>query len=155
MAFNDSLSKLFPLFETAILEVLPTVSGISVFTGNPLAETKDSFVGVLPLTGDRSGLFLFKSNEESLRILASCMTGTAVEQISEMDMRDCVGELANMICGLCRARATSLGIHFTLASPFCVRGYDFIEFTFKKNANIVSQTFLSDEISFKITLILC
>ncbi len=148
---TKQLINLSNIFEKSFCEVISVLSGI------PLMKTDDdempgNFIGILPLSGDISGLFVISASDESLQLLTAYMTGQ--EEVSDADMQDCIGELANMACGLAKARSSMEGIAFTLSTPFSIKGAQDLEFAFKKNARVMEFPFVSPEISLNVRVIL-
>ncbi len=151
---NELLQKLSEIFEQAVAEVISTVSGIVVNKVEDSAEDTYNFAGILPLYGDINGLFIVKSDENSLRTLTAYMTGAEAECIDESEMRDCIGELANMICGLSKARAYPCGAAFTLSTPFSVKSNENMVFSYKKKTKMAVLPFSSEEIKLNARIIL-
>lgn len=151
---KETFETLIGIFEDTITEVISTVSGVSLEKSIIEEKNESNFAGILPFIGDISGIFLIKTNGEHLKILTSYITGIEAESIYDNDMTDCIGELANMVCGLTKSRAARLGIRFNLSTPFSAKGDKSIDFSFKKNSVTSLMTFSSDEILINARVIL-
>ena len=152
---NELKNTLIRLFENSIIEVISTVSGVSVFKVNCDSNINDNFAGILMFSGEINGIFMIKTDEQSLRALTSNITGHDISFVKENDMIDCIGELANMICGTVRAKAAVNGIRFKSSIPFSAKGVSGLEFSFKKNALTFTLHFSSGiaRISARVVLI--
>ena len=154
-ANNELMDTLAKLFENTIAEVVSTISGISVFKDDDdLLNVNDNFAGTLPFYGEINGFFILNTDEQSLRALTSNITGCVIPSVEESDMTDCIGELANMICGTVRAKAALNGILFKLAIPFSVKGVNGLELFFKKNAKTFTLHFSSCDIHISARVVL-
>jgi len=151
---NELMDTLNRLFENSITEVISTISGFSIFKDNDKLNVNDNFAGMLPFSGGINGLFMIKTDEQSLRVLTSNITGCDISLVKENDMIDCIGELANMICGMVRAKAAVNGISFKLEIPFSVKGVNGLEFSFKKNAKTFRLHFSSDKVHISTRVVL-
>ncbi len=144
------------LIENCAVEVISTVSGISVNRdiNTDSGDDMDSgYLSVLQLHGDFNGMLLVMVPEQSIRVLTSFMTGMEDEQIQEDDMHDCISELANMICGLAKAKSAIHKVRFSLSTPFSIRYNGCIDFGFKKGVPICSINLFGYEISIIVSLI--
>ncbi len=151
---KDILQKLSDIFEKAVGEVISTVSGIMVNKAEDAQEDTCNYAGILPLYGDINGVFIVKSDENSLRTLTAGMTGAEAECVEESEMMDCIGELANMICGLTKARAYPGGTAFSLSTPFSVKSNENMTFSYKKKTKMAVLPFSSEEIKLNVRIIL-
>ncbi len=147
MAFE----KVFEVFENTVTEVISTVSGIQVAKAQ--TNLKANYVGIMPFGGSVSGLFLIETDRESLLTLTSYMAGIVQGELEEGDLRDCVGELANMVCGLTKTKCAQFGIGMVLSTPFSAVGQG-VSFAFKKNAKQSENSYSSPEVSVKTHVIL-
>ncbi len=154
MITAETKASIKKVFEEATAEVVSTVTGLALIKAPKTTEELYNFAGFLPLYGDINILFLIKTDENSLRIITADMTGAEYDSVDERDMRDCIGELANMICGLSKARSALGGITFSLSTPFSIKGVENIDFSFKKNVNMIVLPFESSEVSLTVRLIL-
>lgn len=151
---NDELmQKMSDIFQSSIIEVLRTVSGMDIRKVNGADGEPDNFAGVLPLAGDIGGLFIIQAGAASLRTLTSYITGSDESSIDAKEMADCIGELANMVCGSARARAAGAKIGFALSTPFSILGTERMEFFFKRSAKMLSLSFSSGEISIRAKVV--
>ncbi len=149
---NDLHVALSDIFEAAASEVL-TAASSDHFT--KVSDTIEcGYAGVLPLHGDMNGLFILKTNANSLRIFTSYLIGVEQEDVTDEDMCDCIGEIANVVCGLAKARAAMQGIHFTLSTPFCVKSEQSLEFFFKKNEKKIAFALKSQSAAVDTRIIL-
>jgi len=143
---NVNIELLIKLFENSIADVISTISGISVLKrdNNDLnSNLNEGFVGILPFSGGINGFFMMKTDEQSLKTLTSYITGCDMSLAKEDDMMDCIGELANMVCGTVRAKAALNGISFKLSIPFSALGVNGLKFSFKKNTKTFTLRFSS------------
>ena len=153
---KEILNFLIKLFEISIVDVMPTISGISIFKDDDVLNEglNDSFAGTLLFSGEINGFFMIKTDEQSLRVLTSNITGCHIEFVEESDMLDCIGELANIICGSVRAKAAVNGISFKLSIPFSIKGGNGLWFSFKRNANTFPLNFSSNDVHINARVVL-
>lgn len=113
-------------FINATRNVVATMAGISPKPEKPRlkrdhASTMD-FTGVVGLAGDGAkGSFAVSFSQSCIERIVRNMLGDEIEDM-EQDMRDAVGELANMISGGARAELEQKGHSFDMAVPTLIAG---------------------------------
>lgn len=151
---SDYLKMMDALVEDCSKEVISTVSGISVTRVEKVDSLEGGYLSILQLHGDFNGMLLVKTSEQSIKTLTSYMTGIDDECINDKDMHDCICELANMICGLTKAKSARSKVTFSLSTPFSVRCSGDTDFLFKKGIPICNINLSGAEILIVIYLIL-
>lgn len=143
---EENRNQLVKFFEDSLKETISTSSGLCVKKSQSLCVGGDCFAGVLPFYGDVNGFFIIKAQNNTLRVLTSYITGIAENKIEPDDLKDCIGEIANMVCGLVRARAAVKGISFSFSTPLCAMSTDDVLFSFKENVIVFSFGVANEEI---------
>jgi chemotaxis protein CheX len=112
-------------FIKSTVHVLKTVASTEVKPGKPFL--KDSEVamgdvsGVIGLTGDVCGTISVSFTDKSILAIVSDMFGEEITEMNE-EIKDAVGEIANMISGQARQELEGLGRSLTAAIPTVVMG---------------------------------
>lgn len=112
-------------FIAATQEVLQTMAGLSVETGTPFVKTKNPQEGdisaVIGVTGDRKGTISVSFSRSAAKVLLNGMLGDDVQD-EEQDMKDVVGEIANIVSGKARATLTDDELLLHGSTPTIVTG---------------------------------
>jgi CheY-specific phosphatase CheX len=116
MAPNDRLHEIF--LESAS-EVLETMCFVGVLGENTEPEVSDLISAELVFNGVPSGHFGVQVPSSTGRLIASNFLGKEAEDITEAEVEQVVGELANMICGSVLSRVEA-GARFELLHPVIV-----------------------------------
>jgi len=97
------------------------ISGEPAKCGIPFVKNNDpvvlQFTGLIGITGKRKGSIYYTAGKEQLEALAKIMLD--LEDVSNEDMKDLVGEVANTVSGNLRQ---SFGSDFQISVPVVVEG---------------------------------
>jgi chemotaxis protein CheX len=97
------------------------ISGEPAKCGIPFVKSNDpvvlQFTGLIGITGKRKGSIYYTAGKEQLEALAKIMLDLA--DVSNEDMKDLVGEVANTVSGNLRQ---SFGSDFQISVPVVVEG---------------------------------
>jgi chemotaxis protein CheX len=109
------------VFLTGVQNYFTQMAGEEVFVGTPyLSENTmpaaQEYSGVIAITGRHKGIVYFTSPGDMIRRLLVLM---GEPDISESNMMDLVGEVANTIAGNARKK---FGERFEISVPFVIRG---------------------------------
>jgi chemotaxis protein CheX len=86
----------------------------------------ERLVGSVGLAGALSGLLAIEMEGGLARRFAAALLGIDAEQCDdEQDLRDAIGELANMVAGALASRARDRGLQCTLTIPTVTHGSEF------------------------------
>lgn len=111
--------QLGEIFLQSASEVLETMCFVGVL-GENAATTEDDLISAeLAFNGTPSGRFGVQMPPESGKLVASNFLGKEAEELTEGDVEQVVGELANMICGSVLSRLEA-GARFELLHPAIV-----------------------------------
>jgi CheY-specific phosphatase CheX len=113
MAPNDELQQVF--LESAS-EVLETMCFVGVLGEQAEPAGADLISAELAFNGKPSGRFGVQVPSSTGRLIASNFLGKDPEEITEAEIDQVVGELANMICGSVLSRVEA-GSRFELLHP--------------------------------------
>lgn len=87
----------------AIADILSKISGITLNVGKPFLKTSPegdgAISGIVTLKGDQTGTAGITFSKECILAVVSKMFGEAITDVDN-DVKDAVGEITNMICGL-------------------------------------------------------
>lgn len=78
--------------------------------------------GIMALAGEKKGIIMISFFEELSEKIISSIMGVPIEEISEEEQHDGVGELINMIAGGAKARLGDSELHFLLSAPTVITG---------------------------------
>jgi CheY-specific phosphatase CheX len=116
MAPNDQLQQVF--FESAS-EVLETMCFVGVLGEQAEPAAADLISAELVFNGKPSGRFGVQVPPSTGRLIAANFLGKEAEDITDAEIEQVVGELANMICGSVLSRIEA-GARFELLHPVIV-----------------------------------
>ncbi|MGL4791909.1 MAG: chemotaxis protein CheX [Anaerotignaceae bacterium] len=141
-------------FVNTCASVLSDTTGIpfSYENLNEKAENQQ-FAGVIGFSGDLNGLLIITSEDDNLILITEKITGMNKEDIEFEDLCDCIGELANMICGTTRSKLALKQINLSLSTPFSVSGEKNIHFTYKQRASRKTFNVYCEELQFILEII--
>ncbi|MBA4070839.1 MAG: hypothetical protein C0497_03245 [Gemmatimonas sp.] len=139
----------------ALQEVLePTIIDIwsSLFSleavAEPTADLTATYVGCVHLAGVVSGTIVVQCDASLARLVAARMFDVAQDEASEDDIRDAIGEIANIAAGNLKA---ALSTRTTVSLPLVVHGSDFG--THLPNSRLVaSRTFSCGNDRFSVSV---
>lgn len=121
-------------FDTTGLQIESTNLG-------DLANPEDLFIASVIFSGDNQGSLTVAMGEELAKQLASKMFDSTIESVNLDDIRDSIGELANVLAGNIK---TDFFGSCSMAKPVVMRGSDAMISVFKIDA-IFQRTFVSAE----------
>lgn len=107
-----------------------------------------TFVGFVHLAGTPPGTIVIQWEEPLARLVAARMFDVAQDEASEADIRDAIGELANVAAGNLKA---ALSEPYVLSLPTVVHGSDFR--TYLPSSRLVaSRTFACGNDRFSVSV---
>jgi CheY-specific phosphatase CheX len=112
MVSSDQLQQIF--LESAS-EVLETMCFVGVL-GDTQSGEADPVSAELRFRGNPSGYFGVRMAPETAKLIAANFLGKETEEITDADMEQVLGELANMVCGSVLSRVEA-GARFALSHP--------------------------------------
>lgn len=90
-------------FLSAMAEVLSQIAGIGMSSGKPYLKSglqgRGAVTGVVTLKGEPTGTGAITFSEECILKVVSKMFGEEMTAVDD-DVKDAVGEITNMICGM-------------------------------------------------------
>ncbi len=129
---NLDIDQINQIFVESVKSVVYTVSGVSlVELDKKIPEEHDGIVGIMPLSGSKNSMIMLEA-PKGLDIITSYMIGIDVAEITEKDLIDCIGELANMVSGTAKLRLVPHALHLMLSTPFVAKGAG-LKFFFKRS----------------------
>ena len=141
------------IFSDALSDVVSTTTGFTFdVTSDDLDAGFDEMTGFISLNGENHGILFISTKEDTMRVLCSYMTGTALRDVSKDDVEDSLCEFVNMTAGNAKLRFNDTGHVFMLSPPFVFRGND-MSIISKKRVNVISKTLSNDEISIKLKVV--
>ncbi|GHV50957.1 chemotaxis protein CheX [Deltaproteobacteria bacterium] len=112
-------------FVKATTNILSTMAFLSATPGKPFAkkdqESGGDISAIIGVTGPKKGSIAVLFPTETAEALVRGMLGDSIEDLNQ-DMRDAVGELANMISGQARASLAETGLVLQGSTPSVVCG---------------------------------
>ncbi len=119
--------KLINPFINATLHVLETMASTKSEAGKPYLKkeeiAKGDVTGVIGLTGDSRGTVSVSFSEKCILAVVSKMFAEEMTEVNG-EIRDAVGELANMISGQARQKLEVGGKSLQAAIPTVIMGKD-------------------------------
>jgi len=141
-----SIDNLEKYFMDALSEIISKMAGLTF--NALLTEENSSFdeiTGVMILPGKNNGILFITTNENSLRFICSCMTGTQKEDVSINDIEDTLCELVNMTAGSAKQRLSKSNIIFNLSEPFLFKGKN-MQILCKNKTRVISSVLENEEV---------
>jgi len=119
------LSSLEKYIVDATLEVFATMIFIEITPGAPM-KSQDNVIdsnltSMIGLAGDLKGVLAVHCPEKTAKGITGAMLGMDVEEMDE-DVKDAIGEIANMVAGSLKTALASEGTNTELAIPTTVIG---------------------------------
>ncbi len=109
----------------ATTDVFESMVMLEAAPGNPLAEKITSFTssisGMLGFSGDIKGMLNIHCPEPVALAITGGLLGLEVEEINE-DVKDAIGEIANMVAGGIKTGLASEGKSMELSIPTAIAG---------------------------------
>jgi len=117
--------KMINPFLAAAMHVLKTMAQIEAKPGKPFLKKDDLALGdvsaIIGITGAVQGSMALIFAEDCIKDIASNLLGEPFTELNN-EVRDAVGELANMICGDARRRLAEGGFVLQAGIPTIVGG---------------------------------
>ena len=121
---NMDVKFINPFIEST-LHVLKTIASVKAEGGKPFLKKDFKALGdvssIIGLTGDVKGTVSVSFSEESILPIVSAMFGEEIAALNE-EVKDAVGEIANMISGQARQKLDEMGLNLKAAIPTVVMG---------------------------------
>ena len=115
------IDQLQQAFVQSASEVLETMCFVGVLRETSELESAEDLISAeLIFNGHPSGRFGLQAPPSTGRTISSNFLGKEPEEITEAEIEQVVGELANMICGSVLSRV-ELGARFELLHPTIIR----------------------------------
>ncbi len=122
--------KIVQPFIDAAVKVLETMAFVSPGVGETEAWQRDNIVseifGIVGLSNENAGIKGFLAvgfTKESICQVVNNMLGEEMHDIDD-EVREAVGEIANMISGQARQKLSSIGVRLQASLPSVVGGKD-------------------------------
>jgi chemotaxis protein CheX len=114
----------WPALELASREVFEIMLGSRVESQDPPAPMHFEFTAMVGFAGQLCGLLKLRSSSQSASVMSCKMLG--LQRTPEaVEMRDAIGEIANMIAGNFKNKLAGLGDHCMLSPPTVITGSDY------------------------------
>ncbi len=113
-----------PLLELASQEVFEIMLGCRVERHDPPDPPRFEFTAMVGFAGPLCGLLSLSSSTQSASVMVCKMLGLQRTD-DDQQMRDAIGEVANMIAGSFKNKLTGLGDGCMLSSPTVITGSDY------------------------------
>ena len=114
------MSSLEKYITEAALEVFASMIFIEITPGAPLTGRDDTIdsnlTSMIGLAGDLRGVLAVHCPEEAAKGITGAMLGMDLDEIDE-DVKDAIGEIANMVAGGLKTALLSEGTAIELAIP--------------------------------------
>ncbi len=144
------LDTLTSNLRSAMTDVCRTTLGeFVVYTPDADVDNSSAVAALLPLMGERPGMLMLYMDTVSARYVTRLMTGVELDEITESDMLDCIGELSNQTSGSAKTNSVKMGYPFSVVIPIAIRG-EKLDFYYKKNTITSMSVFAGD--GFKIAM---
>jgi chemotaxis protein CheX len=114
---------------TAVCQALVEMTGVE-FTRRS-AEDREApaalgdIVATLELSGPFAGLLVMSFGTQAAEALAARVLAEVHEEVTPALVRDCMGEITNVIAGQAKALLKGTPYHFTFSAPVVVAAADF------------------------------
>jgi chemotaxis protein CheX len=137
--------KLINPFIEAALHVLETMAFTKAEGGSPYIKKDQVAQGdvssIIGLTGDVKGMISVSFTEKCILPIVSSMFGEEISELNE-EVKDAVGEIANMISGQARQKLEELGRNLKAAIPTVIigKGHEIAHITDQKIVAIPFST---------------
>lgn len=139
-------------FIDAALNVLSTMASTKANAGKPFLKEKDAargdVTGIVGLTGETEGTISISFTEKCILSIVSNMFGEEMKEMND-EIKDAVGEIANMVSGQARKQLSEHGRSLKAAIPTVIMGKNH-SVTHITNKPIIAIPFTSDNGNFTI-----
>lgn len=113
--FVDAVQEVLSMMAMLNIEVVDTYLGTTQFHYADVS-------GIMALAGDQKGIIMISFYEALSNKIISSIMGLPIEEITEEEQHDGVGELINMIAGGAKARLGDSDWSFLLSAPTVITG---------------------------------
>jgi len=141
-------------FIEATISVLETMAFVKARAGDTYLKKSllaaGDVSGLIGVTGDAIGTFSISFSENSILSIVSKMFGEDMGELNE-EVKDAVGEIANMICGMARQKLEVPGLNLAATIPVVIMGKDH-SINHITDQKIVAVPFSTDDGQFAIEL---
>ncbi len=121
-------------------EIFSTMIFMDVSAGDPLSQGKQAIgchiSAMIGLTGDFSAMLTINFPEAVGLSLTGAMLGIELKEI-DADVKDALGEIANMVAGGLKERFAADGVNLELAIPTTISGKSYTIASPTKNNRII------------------
>lgn len=128
-------------------EVFSTMLTRELVAGDPVkfssSNVKSQVTSMIGLTGDIRGVLALHFPAHIAKTITAIFLGEEVTEIND-DVKDAVGELANMIAGSVKLHSSEAGVDIKLAIPTCVVGQGYMLRGSANTTNIVIPLSMSE-----------
>lgn len=135
------------VFSTIIMTNIESQSNVGLETKQKLCGV----TGMVGLTGTYSGLISIHCSYDFSKEITLHMLGMTDEEITEDDIHDALGEIANMLAGSIKMILTKGGMDVKLSVPTIISGTDYT-FDVLSEENAVVVPFIANQHEFLIGL---
>lgn len=100
-----------------------------VFAGQEMVDSfimSNEVIGLVRLEGHLQGMVGVSCNQSLLREIVSRIVGLEPHELTKEDLLDGAAELANMVCGGMKTKASSLTGFISLSPPLSIIGQEYI-----------------------------
>jgi len=101
---------------------------LEAVAGDPLAEEVKTFrcsvSGIVGLAGTHRGMLSIHAPDKVAMAITTCFLGMEIDSINE-DVKDAIGELANMLAGSIKSVLSENGKDIQLSIPSAVHGQEY------------------------------
>lgn len=135
-------------------EIFSSMIMLEVEPGEPFVrkdeKLRNSISGIIGLAGSTKGMLAIHLPNQAALAVTTAFLGMDVEEIDE-DVRDAVGELANMLAGSIKACLDPSGSDIKISMPSAVYGEEY-SIDCLANAQSAAVPFSCDGINFTVEL---
>ncbi|MBW1763826.1 MAG: chemotaxis protein CheX [Deltaproteobacteria bacterium] len=139
-------------FIEATLHVLETMAFTKATGGKPYLKkdrsAKGDVSGIIGLTGDVKGTIAVSFSETCILPIVSSMFGEDIKELND-EVKDAVGEIANMISGQARQKLEVMGKNLKASIPTMITGKEHA-ISHLTQENIIAIPFTTDSGEFTI-----
>ena len=149
--------ELVKMFIADIREVFSTMVGIEDLLHlpvqiEPITEFNDCVTAMVGLAGGLSGMVSIHAPMSVALQVTSGMLGMEVTELDD-DVRDAMGEIANMIAGSCKLHLSKGGADLRISTPSVVTGSEYV-IASGTATNTITLRFATDDDWFMVAITL-
>jgi chemotaxis protein CheX len=114
------------IFDSAVLVFRTMITEEITSAQDELHDVKFSVLSIISLAGEGGGVLSIACSQDTAVDLAAMLLGMSVSEINpETDMRDAIGEVANMVAGNLKTKLSSALPNLVLSIPTVITGQDY------------------------------